>query len=86
MKAHEIGVCRVWLSCDEAPYHIHPDDYAKVRNAFISGHDFVEARDIYGAEITLRVESISSVSLVTPEQIKEAADDYKAENLRSSFE
>ena len=66
MRSDEIGACRVWMKGEGDPYFLHPDEYPRLKAAWIHGDTFFEGRDTYETPTVLKLGNVSMIDLVTP--------------------
>jgi hypothetical protein len=67
MRSDEIGACRVWMRGDSDPYFLHPEEYPRLREAWMAGRTFFEGRGTYDTPTVLKLAAVDMIDLVLPE-------------------
>lgn len=68
-RRREEGYCEVSTKRGGA-WHLDRDQYAPVRMAWTKGVRFVDTVDFYGAPITLKLDEVDAVALITADVVQ----------------
>ena len=82
MKQDEIGCTQIYLKEDPDPFQLHPDEYSKVREAWMKGEAFYTGRDCYGEAVTLKLGQVVAISESTAAVRAQAREDRKTDKMR----
>jgi hypothetical protein len=85
-RKSETGYAVAWLKDNKSCYAIPAEDYAQLKEAFVSGRAMYEGRGYEGDDLVLRLDLVESIQLRTPagmaaSQLANAAEETDKESL-----
>jgi hypothetical protein len=70
---------------EQGAYAIHPDDYLKLKEAWMAGRAFVELRAYHGAEQIIKLGTIEAIQMWTPEALAAERDETVANKAEDTI-
>ena len=77
-RRRETGIAVAWTRSDSS-YACRPDQYSKLRDAWMSGKAFVELDTIHGDTFVLKLGTVEAIQLFTPEGMAFAREEAAAD-------